>query len=51
MFATRGSHYFWPGALKRGDWAVPQKAATALDRYGLVEEVAVLVAFAGPFGT
>jgi len=32
-----------------GDWAVPQKAATALDRYGQVDEVAALVAFvAGP---
>jgi 3-oxoacyl-[acyl-carrier protein] reductase len=32
-----------------GDWAVPQKAATALNRYGKVEEVAALVAFiAGP---
>jgi len=32
-----------------GDWAVPQKAATALDRYGYVEEVAALVSFvAGP---
>jgi 3-oxoacyl-[acyl-carrier protein] reductase len=32
-----------------GDWAVPQKAATALNRYGYVEEVAALVAFvAGP---
>jgi 3-oxoacyl-[acyl-carrier protein] reductase len=32
-----------------GDWAVPQKANTALDRYGNVEEVAALVAFvAGP---
>ena len=32
-----------------GDWAVPQKANTALDRYGRVEEVAALVAFvAGP---
>jgi 3-oxoacyl-[acyl-carrier protein] reductase len=32
-----------------GDWAVPQKATTALDRYGQVEEVAALVAFvAGP---
>jgi 3-oxoacyl-[acyl-carrier protein] reductase len=32
-----------------GDWATPQKAATALDRYGKVEEVAALVAFvAGP---
>ena len=35
-----------PGA---GDWSVPQKAATALDRYGHVDEVAALVAFvAGP---
>jgi 3-oxoacyl-[acyl-carrier protein] reductase len=32
-----------------GDWAVPQTAATALHRYGHVEEVAALVAFvAGP---
>jgi 3-oxoacyl-[acyl-carrier protein] reductase len=32
-----------------GDWAVPQKAATALDRYGHVDEIADLVAFvAGP---
>jgi 3-oxoacyl-[acyl-carrier protein] reductase len=32
-----------------GEWATPQKAATALDRYGKVEEVAALVAFvAGP---
>ena len=32
-----------------GDWAVPQKAATALDRYGRVDEIAALVAFvAGP---
>jgi len=32
-----------------GDCAVPQKAATALDRYGHVDEVATLVAFvAGP---
>src|SRR6266849_1557170 len=32
-----------------GEWAVPQKAATALDCYGHVEEVAALVAFvAGP---
>jgi 3-oxoacyl-[acyl-carrier protein] reductase len=32
-----------------GDWAVPQKAATALGRYGRVDEVAALVAFvAGP---
>src|SRR6266853_905463 len=32
-----------------GDWAVPQKAFTALDRYGHVDEVAALVAFvAGP---
>jgi len=28
-----------------GDWAVPQKANTALDRYGTPEEVAALVAF------
>jgi len=32
-----------------GEWAVPQKAATALDRYGSVDEVAALVSFvAGP---
>jgi 3-oxoacyl-[acyl-carrier protein] reductase len=32
-----------------GDWAVPQKAATALDRYGHVDEIAAVVAFiAGP---
>jgi 3-oxoacyl-[acyl-carrier protein] reductase len=32
-----------------GDWAVPQKAATALNRYGTVEEIAAMVAFiAGP---
>ena len=32
-----------------GDWAVPQKALTALNRYGTVDEVAALVAFvAGP---
>jgi len=32
-----------------GDWAVPQKAATALDRYGHVEEIAAMAAFvAGP---
>jgi 3-oxoacyl-[acyl-carrier protein] reductase len=32
-----------------GDWAAPQTAATALKRYGKVEEVAALVAFvAGP---
>ena len=32
-----------------GEWAVPQKAVTALDRYGHVDEVAALVAFvAGP---
>src|ERR1700739_3476314 len=28
-----------------GDWAVPQKAATALDRYGRAEEIAAMVAF------
>jgi 3-oxoacyl-[acyl-carrier protein] reductase len=32
-----------------GDWAAPQKAITALNRYGSVDEVAALVAFvAGP---
>ena len=32
-----------------GDWAVPQKAATSLNRYGHVDEAAALVAFvAGP---
>jgi 3-oxoacyl-[acyl-carrier protein] reductase len=32
-----------------GDWAVPQKAATALNRYGHPDEVAALVSFlAGP---
>jgi len=32
-----------------GDWAAPQKAATALNRYGTVDDVAALVAFvAGP---
>jgi 3-oxoacyl-[acyl-carrier protein] reductase len=32
-----------------GDWAGPQKATTALDRYGRVEEIAAMVAFvAGP---
>jgi 3-oxoacyl-[acyl-carrier protein] reductase len=32
-----------------GEWAVPQKAATALNRYGKVHEVAALVSFvAGP---
>ena len=35
-----------PGA---GEWAVPQKAATALNRYGNVEEIAAMVALvAGP---
>jgi 3-oxoacyl-[acyl-carrier protein] reductase len=28
-----------------GDWATPQKAVTALNRYGQVDEVAALVAF------
>jgi 3-oxoacyl-[acyl-carrier protein] reductase len=44
-----------PGPIDRdlnpaaGDWAAPQKANTALDRYGSVDEVAALVAFvAGP---
>jgi 3-oxoacyl-[acyl-carrier protein] reductase len=32
-----------------GDWSVPQKAATALNRYGTVDEIAAMVAFvAGP---
>ncbi len=32
-----------------GDWALPQKAATALNRYGRVDEIAAMVAFvAGP---
>jgi 3-oxoacyl-[acyl-carrier protein] reductase len=32
-----------------GDWAVSQKAATALDRIGRVDEIAAMVAFvAGP---
>jgi 3-oxoacyl-[acyl-carrier protein] reductase len=32
-----------------GEWAVPQKAQTALDRYGRVEEIAAMVSFvAGP---
>jgi len=32
-----------------GDWAEPQKAATALKRYGQVEDIAAMVAFvAGP---
>jgi 3-oxoacyl-[acyl-carrier protein] reductase len=35
-----------------GNWAVPQKAAVPLDRYGKAEEVAALVAFvAGPEST
>jgi 3-oxoacyl-[acyl-carrier protein] reductase len=44
-----------PGAIDTelnpaaSEWAMPQKAATALDRYGHVDEVAALVAFvAGP---
>jgi len=28
-----------------GDWAVPQKALTSLNRYGTVDEVSALVAF------
>src|ERR1700687_2064026 len=28
-----------------GDWAIPQRAATALDRYGHVDEIAAMVAF------
>ena len=32
-----------------GDWSIPQKAATALGRYGHVDEIAAMVAFvAGP---
>ena len=32
-----------------GEWAAPQKAATALNRYGSVDDVAALVAFvSGP---
>jgi len=32
-----------------GDWAVPQKVATSLNRYGHVDEIAAMVAFvAGP---
>ena len=32
-----------------GDWSVPQKAATALNRYGHVNDIAAMVAFvAGP---
>jgi 3-oxoacyl-[acyl-carrier protein] reductase len=32
-----------------GDWAVPQKTATSLNRYGHVDEIAAMVAFvAGP---
>jgi 3-oxoacyl-[acyl-carrier protein] reductase len=32
-----------------GEWAVPQRAQTALDRYGRVEEIAAMVSFvAGP---
>jgi 3-oxoacyl-[acyl-carrier protein] reductase len=32
-----------------GDWSAPQKAATALNRYGHVDEIAAMVAFvAGP---
>ena len=35
-----------------GDWAVSQKAATALGRYGKVDEIAALIAFiAGPEST
>jgi 3-oxoacyl-[acyl-carrier protein] reductase len=32
-----------------GEWAVPQKANTALNRYGTVDDIAAMVAFvAGP---
>jgi 3-oxoacyl-[acyl-carrier protein] reductase len=35
-----------------GDWAVPQKAATALNRYGHVDDIAAMVALlAGPEGS
>jgi len=35
-----------------GDWAVPQKAATALNRYGHVEDIAAMVALVvGPEGS
>ena len=35
--------------LAAGEWAVPQKALTALNRYGSVDDVAALLAFvAGP---
>ena len=34
-----------------GDWAVPQKAATALNRYGHVDDIAAMVALvASPDG-
>src|ERR1700692_3046588 len=55
--ARRGitAHNVQPGPLHTdlnpasGDWAVPQKAATALDRYGRVDEIAAMAAFvAGP---
>ena len=49
---TGGSRGIGAAIAKRlaaGDWAVPQKAATALDRYGKVDEIAAMVAFvAGP---
>ena len=48
-------NYVQPGPIDTdlnpaaGDWAVPQKAVTALDRYGHVDEIAAMVAFvAGP---
>jgi NAD(P)-dependent dehydrogenase (short-subunit alcohol dehydrogenase family) len=38
-----------PRIAAAGDWAAPQNASTALNRYGSVDEVASLVAFvAGP---
>ena len=48
---TGGSRGIGAAIAKRAtsEWAVPQKAATALDRFGHVDEVAALVAFvAGP---
>jgi hypothetical protein len=52
VYVKRESNNIQPGPIDTdlnpaaGDWAIPQKANTALDRYGHVEEVAALVAFA-----
>jgi NAD(P)-dependent dehydrogenase (short-subunit alcohol dehydrogenase family) len=53
--AASRSTTFQPGSidtdlnLAAGEWAVPQKALTALNRYGSVDDVAALLAFvAGP---